>query len=117
VTIGGLLPAYGAGHFYGVEEPFWVGNFEALRAGHADILRSFSSICLPSYHMAMALLAIWGLRSVRVLFAFAIAINLANIIAIPIEGSHYFVDLFGGIIVTCVAISLAKRLEATLSSA
>lgn len=64
----------------------------------------------PSYHTLQALVLVWYARSIPMLRWPAIALNVAVLFAIPIQGGHHIVDAFGGTAVTLVSIWLAARI-------
>jgi hypothetical protein len=56
-----------------------------------------------------AVLLLLGFRGVPYMRWVAFALNALMLIAIPIEGSHYLVDVFGGIAVALAAWAGAAR--------
>lgn len=88
---------------------------EALRSGAMraiPLADMHGLINFPSFHTTAAILFIWGAWQVPWLRAIGVAVNGAMLIATPIHGGHYFVDLFGGMIVAAIAILIARRLKA-----
>lgn len=88
---------------------------EALRSGAMQTIPladMHGLINFPSFHTTAAILFIWGAWQVRWLRAIGVIVNGAMLIATPIHGGHYFVDLFGGFIVAGIAILIARRLKA-----
>lgn len=61
----------------------------------------------PSYHTLQALVLMWYARDLKILRWPAIALNLAVLAAIPIQGGHHLVDAFGGAAVTALSIVLS----------
>jgi len=61
----------------------------------------------PSYHTLQALVLMWYARDLKLLRWPAIALNLAVLAAIPIQGGHHLVDAFGGVAVTALSIALS----------
>jgi hypothetical protein len=61
----------------------------------------------PSYHTLQALALIWYARGLKALRWPAVALNLAVLAAIPIQGGHHLVDAFGGVAVTVLSIALS----------
>jgi hypothetical protein len=61
----------------------------------------------PSYHTLQALVLMWYARDLKALRWPAIALNVAVLAAIPIQGGHHLVDAFGGMAVTVLSIALS----------
>lgn len=80
------------------------GSFRALMAQHAEGIITF-----PSLHAAYAFIFILALWPVRILRWFAIALNATMLIATPVEGGHYFIDVIAGIVVAVVCWRVALR--------
>lgn len=72
-------------------------------------------ITFPSFHAASAVLYLWALWPVRWLGPVAAAVNVMMLLATPIVGGHYFVDIFAGIAVAIAAIATAKLLADRLA--
>ncbi|KQQ81249.1 phosphatase PAP2 family protein [Aureimonas sp. Leaf324] len=73
-------------------------------------------IGFPSFHTVLALLCTrfaWPVRALRYPF---LAINLAMVPAILLHGSHYVLDLFGGLLFFVVANAAARRTVAALDA-
>jgi membrane-associated phospholipid phosphatase len=73
-----------------------------------DLLKGL--ITFPSYHACAAALfawAAWPIRSARWLF---VILNLTMIVACVVVGSHYFVDVLGGIAVAVISLLLVRGL-------
>jgi hypothetical protein len=64
-------------------------------------------IGFPSYHAVLALLVVWYARSLSHLFWPLAAVNLAVLVATPIQGGHHFVDVLAAFPVTALALWLA----------
>ena len=67
-------------------------------------------IGFPSYHAAMALLVIWYLRDVKFLRWPVAALNLAVLIATPVQGGHHAVDVLAAFPVAAFSIWLTSIL-------
>jgi PAP2 superfamily len=72
-------------------------------------------VTFPSFHAAAAVLYLWALWPVRWIGPFATLTNIAMLIATPIGGGHYFIDIAGGIAVAVVAIMASKWIAARLT--
>jgi PAP2 superfamily len=65
-------------------------------------------ISFPSFHAAAAVLSLWALWSVWWMRPLALIANVSMLVATPLGGGHYFVDVFAGIFLAVSAISLAR---------
>jgi membrane-associated phospholipid phosphatase len=81
----------------------------ALRAIPVDDIRGI--ISFPSYHAAVAMLAIWALWPVRFIRWPTLMLNVLMIASTPIEGAHYFVDVIGGLAIGACAVLIAARMR------
>jgi hypothetical protein len=66
-------------------------------------------ITFPSFHSAGAVLLGWGFRRVPLVGWAFVALNAAMLATIPFVGSHYFVDILGGVVVAVLAIAMTRR--------
>lgn len=73
-----------------------------LRAIPIDDIRGV--ISFPSYHAAAAVLAVWALWPIRFIRWPLLILNVLMIASTPIEGTHYFVDVIGGIAVSACSV-------------
>lgn len=91
------------------------GAMEGLRDGSFRILaldEGEGIITFPSYHAALAVIfaaALWKLRWLRWP---GLALNMLMIVATPIDGGHYFVDVFAGIAIAILVIVLSEQAAA-----
>jgi hypothetical protein len=105
IAISAMLPAAGAWPHYGLTgadsrivpavSTSWP-VFYGLRDGSFRLLVAVGSegiITFPSVHAALAIIVIAALWPMPALRFVAIAINLLMLLATPIDGSHYFVDI------------------------
>ena len=74
--------------FFGLRD----GSFRALVA-----IGSEGIITFPSLHAALAVILIGALWPMRMLRWVALALNTAMLVATPVDGSHYFIDVLTGI--------------------
>lgn len=65
---------------------------------------------MPSSHAASGLLLAWAIAPVRWLRMPLVALNVAMIFATVTIGSHYFIDVIGGVLLAAVAILVAERI-------
>jgi len=75
-----------------------------------DISKLVGIVTFPSFHAAAAVLYLWALWSVWWLRPLALIANAAMLMATPIDGGHYFVDVIAGIAVALLAIIAALRI-------
>jgi len=67
-------------------------------------------IGFPSYHAAMALLVAWYLRDVKILRWFVLALNIAVLLATPVQGGHHAIDVLAAFPVAGLSIFVTARL-------
>jgi PAP2 superfamily len=80
-----------------------------------DIGKLVGIITFPSFHAAAAVLYLWALWSVWWLRPLALIANGGMLLATPIGGGHYFVDVIAGIAVAVLAIIAALRVGERLA--
>ena len=77
-------------------------------------------VTFPSFHAASAVLYLWAFWPVRRLGPVAAAANIMMLLATPVVGGHYFIDIFAGIAVAIAAIAaatcIARRLTGTAAA-
>jgi len=100
--VSGFLPAAGPHHFYGVPDggkAFWVDTIIRVVTERPRLIVLNGQPPLttfPSFHTTLAVLATmacWRIRRFGVIFAL---FNLYWGLAIPVWGSHYFIDMLVG---------------------
>lgn len=88
-----------------------ISTVNALRANE-EITITFTTITglvtFPSFHTALALLIPYSLRDYMWLYLMAIAVNIIVLIATVPIGGHYLSDIFGGVILTILAILFTR---------
>ena len=67
-------------------------------------------ITFPSFHAASAVLYLWAFWPVRWVGPAAAVVNIVMLLATPVVGGHYFVDIFAGIAVAVGAIAAATSI-------
>lgn len=125
IVISALIPAIGTYYGLGVlpAEAFplvdssnyamQLRDIEALRDGslrQLELYKLAGIVSFPSFHTASAILYIWALWPVRNLRWIAIIVNSWMIVATPVVGAHYIIDIIGGIGVAIGSILLAKHI-------
>ena len=90
-----------------------VKDMHTLRAGlpfELDLSKAEGIITFPSYHAALGLLMLLaGLSHPVLRWPFGL-LNLTMILATPIDGGHYFVDVAAGLVIAASCYLLARRL-------
>ncbi len=92
----GYMPATGISHLDAIDR---------LRSGALtviDIASLSGMITFPSFHAVAAILFIWAAWPLAWLRLPCLAVNLTMLAATPVQGTHYLVDVIGG-----VAVALA----------
>ncbi|MFN2258679.1 MAG: phosphatase PAP2 family protein [Parasphingopyxis sp.] len=93
---------------------YHIEHLERLRGATAPILDLGNLpglVTFPSFHTAMGIILIYVCRRSRPLFAASLAINVTMIAATPLFGSHYVIDLIGGVIAALVSIAIFAKLQ------
>jgi hypothetical protein len=73
-----------------------------------DLLNLAGIVTFPSFHACSAVLYAWALWPVWWARPFAILANGAMLAATPVDGGHYFIDVFAGVAVAVLAITAAR---------
>jgi hypothetical protein len=129
IAVSALIPAAGAWPYYGLTaadsahvlptvSSSWP-VFYGLRDGTWRTLVAVGSegiITFPSLHAALAVIVIAALWPVAVLRWVILALNTAMLIATPIDGSHYFIDVLAGIAVAVMCLVAARAIAARCES-
>ncbi len=97
----------------------WAGtvhmsHISALRDGTMEVIRLGEMqgiITFPSYHAGLATVTMWGFWLTRIAWVRwpGMIVAAATIIATPVDGGHYFVDVFAGMAVAVASIAVAGR--------
>ncbi|PXA91476.1 hypothetical protein DMC47_25540 [Nostoc sp. 3335mG] len=123
VAIFALIPAVTAYVHYGLspaDSPFLTVNagwrpaqiIADLRSGairELGVGQMAGLITFPSFHAAGAVLLGWGFRRIPLIGIPFLLLNAAMLPTIPVVGSHYFVDVLGGVAVALLAIVGSDR--------
>lgn len=73
-------------------------------------------VTFPSFHAASAVLFAWAFWPVRWMRPVAVLANGAMLVSTPVDGGHYFVDVFAGIAVAALAIVAACWVSGRLAA-
>ena len=115
-----FVPAVGAYAYLGISPDHYANldpavtfgqmqHVEAMRNGSWSVLRDMEGlISFPSFHTVSAILFAWALFPIRKIGWWVLGLNVALIASTPVQGAHYFVDIFGGGLVSVIAIFLAR---------
>ncbi|WP_280704194.1 phosphatase PAP2 family protein [Bradyrhizobium sp. BR13661] len=128
--ISAFVPAIGVYHVLGLQasdfpnfEP--AGYYDTLRDAplvRAGLLRKLNLpqlvgvVTFPSFHAAAAVLYMWSFWPLRWLRLAAIPWNVLMIVATPLGGGHYLVDILAGVAVSTVAIVVTTAISAACST-
>ncbi|MCC6946514.1 MAG: phosphatase PAP2 family protein [Bradyrhizobiaceae bacterium] len=131
IAVSAIVPAEGVWGYYSlhasdhpairpVTRDLHLAIFHGLRDGSYRQLTGFGSegiITFPSMHAAVALilaLAAWPIPVLRWVFA---AINVLMVIATPVDGGHYFIDIAVGLVIAALGwIAAAALVERMLAA-
>lgn len=122
IAISVVLPAQGIWGFYNLSAADYPAIVPATRELHLPIfhglrdgsfralsgLGSDGIIVFPSFHAALAVIFMVALWPVPVLRWFGVVVNSLMIVATPIDGGHYFIDVPGGIVVAVLCLAAAR---------
>ena len=120
-VVSSLVPAFGTYHQYGLPTDFsgfnatgylvQLDRLPPVRDGTLRILNIShlgGIITFPSFHAAAAVLALWGFWGVWWMRPLSLITNLGMLMATPLLGGHYFVDVLAGVGFAALAIVVAK---------
>ncbi|MES2715596.1 MAG: phosphatase PAP2 family protein [Pseudomonadota bacterium] len=115
IAISGALPAAGAWKHYGLSAGYdlaSLAHFEPLRNGqlrHVSLGGMQGLISIPSMHAAAAVLFVHAVRESRPALSIFIVLNTALLVATPVDGSHYLVDVLAGAALAVGLIVFERR--------
>jgi membrane-associated phospholipid phosphatase len=121
IAISTLLPAEGAWLYYGITgtpAPLPLSHtswpvFFGLRDGSFRLLMGVGTegvITFPSLHAALAVILVAAFWQVPIARWPAVVLNSLLLVATPIDGSHYFVDVIAGIGIAALCVAAARTL-------
>ena len=121
VIISSLVPAFGTYQQYGLPTNFsgfnatgyllQMDRLPSVRDGTLRVLnitRLGGIITFPSFHAAVAILALWGFWGVWWMRPVSLIANVGMLMATPLLGGHYFVDVLAGGALAALAIAFAR---------
>jgi membrane-associated phospholipid phosphatase len=133
IAVAVILPAYGVWGYYGlgphdyphidpVVRDLPVPIINALRDGSLRTLVAIGAegiITFPSLHTAFAIILVVAFWPVPLIRWVGLALNVLMLASTPVDGAHYFTDMFAGAAVACVAVgwalSLVRRFDGQAS--
>ena len=87
-----------------------MSHFALLREGSLrtlDLEQMQGLIAIPSLHTALAMILVYAMRATRLLPVFVL-LNGWMILATPIEGGHYVVDVLAGAVLAVLLIAISR---------
>ena len=89
-------------------------DFNALRDGNAKLLvlgKMEGIITFPSYHAGLSVVTLWGFWATRIAWVRwpGILFAASTIVATPVDGGHYLVDVLAGCAIAALALAWSKR--------
>jgi membrane-associated phospholipid phosphatase len=121
IVIGVFFPAQCPGKFFHpMNQSYYDSSFshlELLRSGQMkliDLGNIQGLICIPSFHAVSAFLFCWSARRTA-LFYFIFPLNVLMLLATPVFGGHYLVDVLSGLLLAgttaCAFADKRKRIQ------
>ncbi|MGY4397750.1 hypothetical protein ACVWZA_002947 [Sphingomonas sp. UYAg733] len=98
----GFMPAIGLDHVVVIAN---------LRSGAMTVINPMTLsglISFPSFHAAAALLLIWAAWPLKLLRWPMVVVNVAMLLATPVHGCHYLIDVIGGLMITGLSIGMLR---------
>ncbi len=120
--ISAFLPAYAVFHYYGIVEE--MSRAIPLEAGYGhisqlDIIRAgqpfdpfsnlFGLISFPSFHACGGVLLAWLFWQIPIIRWVLVPFNIILILATPVVGGHYFVDVIAGVIIGLTVVTITNH--------
>jgi membrane-associated phospholipid phosphatase len=131
IAISALVPAQGVWGYYGLDatshpainpvtRDLHLGIFHGLRDGSFRQLSAWGAegiITFPSMHAAVAVILAIALWPVPVFRWVALGVNIVMVVATPVDGGHYFIDVVAGVVIAVASwIAAAAFVEYILAS-
>lgn len=124
IAISAIVPAEGTWGFYGLTPADYPAIVPATREVHLPIfhglrdgslrgltgLASEGIITFPSFHAALGVIFMVGLWPIPVIRWIGAVVNGLMIVATPVDGGHYFIDVFAGIAIAVLCLVAARRI-------
>lgn len=107
VLVAAVVPADGAWGYYGIsgETDGTLPLVRGIRSGEVTTITFLhGAVTFPSWHTVMAIVLVYVTRGVPWLLLPAVFLNAGMLVATPMIGGHYFVDIYAGVAVAAAAI-------------
>ncbi len=111
LLIATLMPARGIAEQYGFKTN-WGPIIDQLRQGGKGPFPYVGILFFPSFHTVTAVLLVIAMRTIKWAFWLYLLANIALVLAVPLSGGHYLVDVLAGIAVAAISQYWAVRLLA-----
>jgi hypothetical protein len=123
VVISGIFPGAGGSNYFPLDNDFYRGykiifddsygtEFFRLRDGagiEVSLLHPLALIAFPSYHACLSLLVMLYFWGTGVIGGIIVALSLASLLSLPVQGGHYLSDVLGGLLTGTVAYWLVRQ--------
>jgi membrane-associated phospholipid phosphatase len=123
IIIAAILPAEGVWGFHKLSAADYPNIVPATREIHLPVFHGLRDgsyrdlvatgaqgiITFPSLHSALAFIITVALWPVPVLRWVGLAINGLMLVSIPVDGGHYFIDIFAGLAIAWASVIAARR--------
>ena len=124
IIVAALVPAEGVWGFHKLSAADYPNIVPATREIHLPVFHGLRDgsyrqlvatgaqgiITFPSLHSALALTITVALWPVPVLRWVGLAINALMLVSIPVDGGHYFIDIFVGLGIAWASVIAARRI-------
>lgn len=120
ILVSGLMPAFGNLFDPGAYRQLWPSIawlerdlIAGLRNGNVrllDLSQLMGIVSFPSYHATLPVILTWALRPVRGVVWPAAAWAGLTVVATPVFGGHYGVDVLAGLLLAMIAIATVRVL-------
>jgi membrane-associated phospholipid phosphatase len=115
IVIGSLIPAGGALAWYSYPPESYqlkaLHHLYELRQGIVNVKEIDGITTFPSFHTTLALLFIYTFRcEKKIIFVPILVLNILMIFSCIVQGAHFLIDLFGGLLVFIIALGIENFL-------
>jgi len=117
VLIAAVLPSDGTWGYYGIsgETDGYLPLLRGIRSGEVTTITVLhGGVTFPSWHTIMAVVLVYVCRGIPWLFVPALFLNAGMLVATPMIGGHYFVDIYAGLVLAAVVIVGLRRASITV---
>jgi hypothetical protein len=115
IVIGSLLPAGGTLAWYPYPPEAYqlkaLHHLYELRQGIVNVKEIDGITTFPSFHTTLALIFIYTFRcEKKIIFIPILVLNIFMIFSCIVQGAHFLIDLFGGLLVFIIALGIESLL-------